>query len=113
MVSRLSVLLSSPSAFFFDFMKVKKFAHLFAIGFGWVSHCAFQLVCDLKCKTSKTAYVGLVHSNIQFNKFHAESKSTARFFNKNKQSTIVPMRPVSIVKLCGQTRVKHCIRHDF
>jgi len=54
----------------------------------------------------KTAYVRLVHSNVQFNKYHAESKSTLRFFNKNKQGTVVPMRPVSVAKLCGQTRVK-------
>jgi len=53
----------------------------------------------------ETAYVGLVHSNLQFNKYRAESKSTFRFFNKNKQGTTVPMRPVCVVKLCGQTRV--------
>jgi len=54
----------------------------------------------------KIAYVGLVHSNVQFNKCHAESKSILRLFNKNKQGTIEPMRPVNVVKLCGQTRVK-------
>jgi len=50
-----------------------------------------------------TAYIGLVHSNVQFTKYHAESKSILRLFNKNKQGTSGPMWPVSVVKLCGQT----------
>jgi len=41
MLSKRSVVLSSWSAFFFDFVKVLKFTHLFAIGFKCVSCCAF------------------------------------------------------------------------
>jgi len=43
-------------------------------------------------------FIGLVQSNAHFNRYHAESKSTLNIFNKNKQGTIVPMRPVIVVK---------------
>jgi len=33
----------------------------------------------------KTAYVGLVHSSVKFNQYHAQSKSTLTFFNKIKK----------------------------